>query len=309
MPFFSARASLAALLCLAFLAAACNLPTGRPANPPIDTPAAATVIAPLPPTAGPTPTAFVPPTEAPAAAPAATLSAATAAPLPAGPGGPALAFLHDRNLWIMEQPGAQPHAITQRGDISSLAWAPDGSRLAAAAGPSLCFFLPDGSPAGSCIDLGLDPAQASIERRLVWSPDGKWIVLWNPYNPWDAGAVGWLVVSVEDSAVRHTIQDPVEFGAALDPENKPGGITGEAVFLADGQLVGTLTHRSLCSDNGCHYQLFSFDPQQGKFQAVDNQAADGWSEGLRLAVSKDGRFIFNYGVFFAGCDSAVTFVD
>jgi hypothetical protein len=40
-----------------------------------------------------------------------------------------------------------------------------------------------------------------------------------------------------------------------------------------------------------------------------NNPEEGWSEGLKLVLSEDGRSLTNFGVFFFGCDSYVTFAD
>jgi hypothetical protein len=107
----------------------------------------------------------------------------------------------------------------------------------------------------------------------------------------------------------YRIQDPVDWGASLAPNNEGGGFTGQPVFLNDGRLVGTLTHRYLCSEGGCHYQLYEFNFETKSLVPYPNKPQEGWSEGLKLVLSDDGRILTNLGVFFFGCDSYVTFAD
>jgi WD40-like Beta Propeller Repeat len=235
-------------------------------------------------------------------------------PLPAPPtlppsGGPQLAFLKDQDVWLLDQPTGQPYPLTVAGDILNYAWSPDGQRLVTYNGRSLCFFHSDGSVRTACLDLGLDANQAQIPRNVIWSPDQRWIVLWNSLNPWDEGAIGWLIVSLDTSNEMYRIQDPVDWGASLAPNNEAGGFTGQPVFLDDGKLVGTLTHRYLCSEGGCHYQLYEFNFETKSLVPYPNKPQEGWSEGLKLVLSDDGRSLTNFGVYFFGCDSYVTFAD
>jgi hypothetical protein len=242
-------------------------------------------------------------------------SATTAAETPTLPSekppvlGPQLAFLRDGDIWLLDSPHSQPYQLTIAGDIMSFAWSPDGERLAAFNGRSLCIFHRDGSIRTGCLELGLSEMQAQIERRLVWSPDQHWIVLWNPVNPWDEDSIGWLIVALDTTNAMYRIQDPVDWGASLAPDNEIGGITGQPIFLSDNRLVGTLTHRYLCSSGGCHYHLFEFDLNQPGFTPYPNNPQEGWSEGQNLALSRDGRILTNYGAFFLSCESYITFVD
>jgi hypothetical protein len=199
----------------------------------------------------------------------------------AAPAGPQLAFLHDGDIWLLDHPGGEAYQLTIAGDLLSFAWSPDGERLAAFNGTSLCFFQRDGSIRTACLELGLDEQQSQVERAIVWSPNQNWIVLWNPNNPWDEDTIGWVVVALDTTNAMWRIQDPVDWGAALAPNNEPGGVTGQPLFLADNRLVGTLTHRYLCASGGCRYQLFEFDLNSlsPTFTPFPNQPEEGWSEG------------------------------
>jgi WD40-like Beta Propeller Repeat len=233
----------------------------------------------------------------------------TAAPTNPPPAGPQLAFLKDKDIWLLDQPGGQPYQLTVAGDILSFAWAPGGERLAAFNGKTLCIVNRDGSVRTACLDLGLNEIQSQIERQIIWSPDSNWIVLWNPVNPWDEGAIGWYIIALDSSGSTYRIEDPVDWGASLAPNNEAGGITGQPVFLINGQLVGTLTHRYLCGASGCHYQLYEFNFNARSFAPYPNKPEEGWSEGQTLALSQDGRFLVNFGTFFSGCESFTTFMD
>lgn len=223
--------------------------------------------------------------------------------------GPQLAFLREGDIWLLDNPDSQSYQLTFAGDILSFAWSPDGERLAAFNGRSLCIFHRDGSIRTGCLELGLNETQSQIERRIVWSPDQHWIVLWNPVNPWDEDSIGWLIVALDTTNAMYRIQDPVDWGASLAPNNEIGGITGQPIFLSDNRLIGTLTHRYLCSSGGCHYHLFEFNLNQPGFTPYPNNPQEGWSEGQNLVLSKDGRTLTNYGAFFLSCESYITFVD
>lgn len=222
-----------------------------------------------------------------------------------------LAFLRNSDIWLLDSPDGEPYQLTIAGDILSFAWSPDGRRLAAFNGRSLCFFHGDGSVRTACLELGLNEEQAQIVRRMVWSPDQRWIVLWNPTNPQDEGAIGWLAVALDTTSAMWRIQDPVDWGAALAPDNDPGGFTGEPIFLPDGALIGTISHRYLCGSGGCRYQLYSFNLADltPTFSPYPNRPEDGWSEGRGLLLSADRTVLTNYGVVMTSCDIYHTYVD
>jgi WD40 repeat protein len=230
---------------------------------------------------------------------------------PSLPEGPQLAFLKEGDIWLLDSPEGQPYQLTFAGDLVSFAWSPDGERLAAFNGNGLCFFQRDGSIRTACLELGLDDEQSTIARQIVWSPQQNWVVLWNPDNPWDENAIGWLVVALDTTNAMWRIQDPVDWGATLAPNNEPGGVTGQPLFLPDGRLIGTLTHRYLCASGGCRYQLFEFDLHSlsPSFTAFPNHPEEGWSEGMNLLLSPDGVTLTNYGAFLFACDSYHTYID
>jgi hypothetical protein len=225
------------------------------------------------------------------------------------PAGPVLAYLKDGDIWLLEEPGGVPYPLTVAGDILGFTWAPNGERLAAFNGHTLCFYHRDGSVRTACLDLGLDEKQAAIERRLVLSPDQRWIVLWNPVNPQDEGALGWMIVALDTSNIVYRIEDPVEWGASITQEGEAGGFTGMPTFLPDGRLVGTLSHRSQCGSGGCHYQLFRFDFASHQFAVFANKPEEGFSEGLGVSLSTDGSTLTNFGTFYTDCDNYMTFID
>lgn len=222
-----------------------------------------------------------------------------------------LAFLRQGDIWLLDSPDGEPYQLTIAGDILSFAWSPDGRRLAAFNGRSVCFFHSDGSIRTACLELGLDEEQAQIVRRMVWSPDQRWIVLWNPTNPQDEGAIGWLAVALDTTSAMWRIQDPVDWGAALAPDNDPGGFTGEPIFLPNGTLIGTISHRYLCGSGGCRYQLYSFKLADltPTFFPYPNRPEDGWSEGRGLLLSADRTVLTNYGVVLTSCDVYHTYID
>ncbi len=225
------------------------------------------------------------------------------------PLGPALAFLNERDIWIVDTPGSEAYPLTVAGDILGFTWAPNGERIAAFNGHTLCFYHRDGSVRAACLDLGLTDEQASIERRLILSPDQRFVVLWNPINPQDEGAIGWMIVALDSTNLMYRIEDPVDWGAALTSENERGGFTGQPVFLPDGRLIGTLSHRSNCGSGGCHYQLFQFDFASRVFIPFANKPEDGFSEGLSLSLIKDGHDLANFGTFFSDCENYITLID
>jgi hypothetical protein len=238
--------------------------------------------------------------------PAATVEA-TPSEIPSA--GPTLAFLKQGDIWLLDEPGGQPYPLTVAGDIISFSWAPGGERLAAFNGKTLCFIYRDGSVRTACLELGLNETQSKIERRILLSPDQRWVVLWNPINPQDEGAVGWMIVALDTSNIMYRIEDPIDWGAALDPKNELGGFTGQPIFLANDLLVGTLTHRNLCDSGGCHYQLFQFDLSKKTFSPYPSQHEEGFSEGPRLLLSQDYRLLTNFGIYITDCENYFTDID
>jgi len=219
-----------------------------------------------------------------------------------------LAFLQDGNLWLIEFPTGEPIQLTTNHDIYSYAWAPDGTKLGYYNGREFCQLTLEDVSQG-CIPLDLNDLQASIHREISWSPDMNKIVLWNPINPFDEDAIGWIIANLDDASEVIKIFDPVDWGAQLSPDNEPGGGTGQALFLADGALVGTISHRWLCGDTGCHYQLFTFNFDEGVLQPYPNKPEEGFSEGMGLVLSQDGLVLFNFGTFRSSCEAYLTFMD
>ncbi len=219
---------------------------------------------------------------------------------------PTLAFLKDGDIWLIDEPGGKPYPLSVTGDIISYAWAPGGQRLAAFNGKTLCFINRDGSVRTACLDLGLNDAQSKIERQIILSPDQRWIVLWNPLNPQDEEAIGWMIVALDTSNDMYRINDPVDWGAALDLQKGPGGVTGQPLFLSDNRLIGTLTHQSLCGSSGCHYRLFQFDLSKKSFTPYPEKPVEGFSEGARLSLSQDNRTLANFGAFITDCTDYAT---
>ena len=220
-----------------------------------------------------------------------------------------LAYLHEGNLFLVEIPSGSPRQLTSENDLLSFEWSPDGMNIATYNGKNLCFVQRDSSSLGECIDLKLDDTQAKIQRQILWSPDQKNIILWNSVNPWDEEAIGWLLVSVDGAAEPIVINDPVDYGAEITAENDAGGITGEPIFLPDGTLIGTITHRWWCGSGGCHYQLFQFDPETRDFSVFPNKPEEGFSEGQQLVLSQNGKTLINHGTFTSSCDNYFSFVD
>jgi hypothetical protein len=223
--------------------------------------------------------------------------------------GPGLAFLKDGDIWIVDKPGSEPYPLTVAGDIIGFTWAPNGERLAAFNGHTLCFFQRDGSVRTACLDLGLNEEQAAIERRLILSPDQRWIVLWNPENPQETGTIGWMIVALDTSNIMYRIQDPIDWGAELTKDKSPGGFTGVPIFLPDGRLIGTLSHREFCESVNCRYQLFEFVLQDHTFVPFTNTSENHLGEGPGIELSKDGRFLINFGTFYSDCSDYIASIE
>lgn len=220
-----------------------------------------------------------------------------------------LAYLHDGNLFLVEIPTGSPRQLTSENDLLTYAWSPDGNQIAVYNGNQLCFIQRDGSSAAECLDLALDEVQSKIRRQIVWSPDQKTIVLWNSVTPWDEGAIGWMIINLDQPSDPILISDPVDWGLEIISDNEPGGITGQPIFLQDGSLLGTITHRLMCGSGGCHYQLFEFDLVNKSFSAYPNKPEEGFSEGQHLVLSKNGNTLVNFGAFITGCEEYFSFVD
>ena len=222
---------------------------------------------------------------------------------------PLLAYLSEKNLFLVEAPMGSARQLTTTNDILSFAWAPDGIILATYNGSQLCFVDIGGTKVADCIEVETDDTQLSDERKIAWSPDKKHLVLWNTTTLRTEGSIGWIIVALDGSKEIVSIYDPVDWGLDIAPDSGPGGITGQALFLQDGRLIGTFTHNSLCSQAGCHYQVYQFDFVTKKLGAFDNKPQEGFSEGLQLVLSNDGKTLVNTGVFNSGCQDYLTFLD
>ncbi len=234
-----------------------------------------------------------------------------APPLPPAVG-PALAYLKSGDIWMVDEPGSEPYPLTVAGDILSFAWAPSAERLVAFNGRTLCFFHRDGSVRTACLEIGLSDEQAQVERRLVLSPDQRWVVLWNPASPPPADEIGWIIVALDSTNTMYRIQDPVDWGAQITDPVEQGGFTGKPVFLPDSRLIGALSHRSLCTAEGCAYKLYEFDLQNRQFTPF-NQPLESQSllvsDGAALDLTTDGRMLIEFGAVFESCESYSTRVN
>jgi len=238
----------------------------------------------------------------------------TPVPLPTLPAavGPALAYLKSGDIWMVDEPGSDPYPLTVAGDILSFAWAPNAERLIAFNGRTLCFFHRDGSVRTACLEIGLSDEQAQVERRLVLSPDQRWVVLWNPASPPPAGEISWIIVALDSTNTMYRIQDPVDWGAQLTDPVQPGGFAGKPVFLPDGRLVGAISHSSFCASKGCGYKLFEFDLQNRQFSPFNPSSESPplpVSDGAALELSTDGLRLIDFGVLFEDCESHSTIVN
>lgn len=220
-----------------------------------------------------------------------------------------LTFLKNKDIWSASIPDGSLTQLTNTGDLYSFTWSPDGSMLATFNGQSLCIIYPNGTQVDPCTDLGLDDEQSSVNRQIAWSPDLRTLVLWNIDNPWDEMAISWIIVYRDGSGNILKISDPVDWGLSAAPNNEPGGVTGQAIFLADGKLLGTLSHRWLCGAGGCQYQLYRFDLENKIFIPYPNKPEEGWSEGMNLLLSYDQKTLINYSSFSSTCESAIAFID
>jgi len=216
--------------------------------------------------------------------------------------GPALAFLKNGDIWLLDGPGTEPYPLTIAGDILGFSWTPDGERLIAYNGGSLCFYHRDGSIRTACLELGLNAVQALVERRLVISPDQRWVVLWNPSMPQESEEIGWIVVALDTSNIMYRIQDPVDWGATFGESITPGGFTGQPAFLADGRLLGTLSHSALCANSNCNYSLFEFDLIDHQFNSIEPKSGSEFSFGSGLTLVGGGLTVANVVQTIQSCE-------
>jgi hypothetical protein len=86
-------------------------------------------------------------------------------------------------------------------------------------------------------------------------------------------------------------------------------VTGQALFLRDGRLVGTLSHRYLCAAGGCRYQLYELDLQKRTFLPFSNKPEEGWSEGQSLVLSSDGGLLANFSTFSESSQAYFSYID
>lgn len=278
-------------------------PTSQPTPLIQESPSPAPLLADQP-TPTHTPLPVVQPTPAPTAQPE------PVEPTAPSPAGGQLAYLEQGDIWLVRLDAqsliTQPEKLTQGGSIRSFAWHPDGSKIAFLRGKGICFLHIDRTQAAPCIDLNLPSAEETPAFQLAWSPQGDWLVAWNPLHASSSEAVGWILVSSVSGEILE-IQDPVDWGFDRAPGNAPGGFTGEAVFLPDGELLGALSHRILCAENGCLYYLYTFDPQQpGLFSLPESVDL---AQASQLASTLDGTLVAQYGSLVSSCDAYLSFIN
>ena len=136
----------------------------------------------------------------------------------------------------------------------------------------------------------------------MMSPDQHWIVLWNPSTPQEAGTIGWMIVALDTTNIMYRIEDPVDWGATLTPDNEPGGFTGQPLFLEDGRLVGTISHQSLCSEFDCKYDLNVFNFETHEFEPFHIFSDDKFSQGISLSLENKNTMISNFGTQYSSCE-------
>lgn len=234
-----------------------------------------------------------------------TLASSPAYPLQLG-------FLQQGDVWLAEFSAGTftptLRQITQNGRLVSFVWSVDGEKLAAFDGRRVCFWNMNDNPPAPCVDLGLDDTQAAVSRKLAWSPDEKTMVIWNSTSAAGEGVIGWIVLALDGSEKALMIEDPIDWGASLAPENEPGGFTGQPVFLPDGRLIGSLSHRYLCTSGGCQYRLYQFDLAAEGFEPYPIGSDDLALDGEGLDLSPDHSQLINLGVLQQSCNSYASYV-
>ena len=77
--------------------------------------------------------------------------------------------------YVMDQDGGDPVEVRQ--EAAAVSWTPDGKRIVLSAYGSLLAVRPDGT--GDRVILRYPPENGLLV--MDWSPDGRWIVMTNPY--------------------------------------------------------------------------------------------------------------------------------
>ena len=122
---------------------------------------------------------------------------------------PALAYAVDGDIWVADADGSNTRRLTRSGRDSSLAWSPDGQRLAFVSGRDalvdqrreLYVVNADGSGLRRLSDDRLHPVDAN--RLPAWSPDGSRIAVVR-YDRDTLVADLWVVAADGSSSRRLT---------------------------------------------------------------------------------------------------------
>jgi WD40 repeat protein len=246
------------------------------------------------------------PIETPATAPASVVIVPS--PLPTEePVEPLLAYLRDGDLWLYDFGQKGEVQLTTAGDITAFAWSPDGEQIAYYALSQLCVMMRGGhlfaEPACRPLPPAVIPddyAPSLSTYQIRWSADGQHVLVF--FNEW------WVINLLDPSQDVH-IADPLDLELDDFPRNieGPASFAGDALFLPDGSIVGTVTHVYFCGSGGCEYQLYQLDgdrlaPPPAALPAVMNGARG-------LTMSADGRFLANYGAFHVGCAFYTTYIN
>jgi hypothetical protein len=212
-----------------------------------------------------------------------------------------LAFIDGGDVVVTDVGTGATRRLTSARGVVSIGWSRDGSRLAFFDGRAVCVVAASGAREDPCIDVAVPPDAAGAAWDVAWAPDGRQIVLHGLSQLGEDSGVGWWFVDL-DRATSTPLGDPAARGADLSGEGRPGGIPGDAAFLADGTLVGSFSHPYHCGSGGCSFALFRYDPSTRTFSTdLSSAGLDGLTVGTQLVVSADGRALGSTDSAHAGC--------
>jgi hypothetical protein len=89
------------------------------------------------------------------------------------PNGHNIAFLRDGAIWEMSADGAKPHAVSSLTSVHTIAWAPNGTELAAGTGDPVRIALVNVAHQSF---KWFTPAGHIEQYNPSWSPNGKFLV-------------------------------------------------------------------------------------------------------------------------------------
>lgn len=233
-----------------------------------------------------------------------------------------LAFIDQGVLSILDMDTGTQTALSIPDPVIAAGWSPDGRRLVVFTASTICLsdpidlFMVTCTPVPAAAFLYSEnypygPIAENWNRvRIVWSPDGQWIVFFHEL-------LGMYIFPVDQPGQGHAIRetDFADWGVTLHGlvvEQNPYGADaylGDMVFLPDNTLLGSFTTNLDCGTYGnCYYALNQLDLSEKRFHKymIDGLEFEGGYNGEKLVVSADRSQLISYDLKVGGIGNYTT---